>query len=656
MYELHKLLPEKPFFHILLVCLLVLLLYYPAIFAEVSIVDDLDMVNAMINSDTMNLRSIFVPRVAGGGYYRPLLCLSQYVDKQLWMMSSQFMHSENVLLHLLNAIFVYLITERLLARVSLRRGCLVPLVAALLFAFHPIATESVNWISGRTDSMACNFILASALFIFRYQDRGRKVNLLLSSAALLLALLAKEVAFGFILAIPLLLSLSRLDSSQGPEAPLPSAGNRVHPLIVFLICFSLSTVIVLYGGSYWFVMVIGICYLVSCLWGDIAENSARVVARKHMAAAALLSFVVVTTFAIFFLFRKIAFTSNIDRISTTLHLILQDTNYAISVFLGAAGFYVKKFFAPLPLNFFILEINPLYDLLGIAILLLALRLISRRDTISVLSLVGMCCVVPAFPFAFGTIAWTGYAERYIYVASAFWSIAVSLVAARFLSERDMSSGVRVLMHAGVGALLVLMAVVTFQRNICWKSNLTLLSDTVAKNPRQKELRGLYMLALIRTGDLKSAREQYRIATSLHSNKSLENIDLNMAGIEAAEGHKIKAETLLNKVLCDSHGTSLMAFKFYTKFLENELILAQDSDARVLVQKKLISLYKQFYGLTRDPFIQYRLGQIHIARNENSEAIQCFERAAREYPAESMYAVNSVKIVEKLRNRIKPSLP
>ena len=31
-------------------------------------------------------------------------------------------------------------------------------------------------------------------------------------------------------------------------------------------------------------------------------------------------------------------------------------------------------------------------------------------------------LLPALPFAFGTIAWTGYAERYIYLSSAFWII------------------------------------------------------------------------------------------------------------------------------------------------------------------------------------------------------------------------------------------
>lgn len=657
MRELKKLIPEKTVFRILLLCLLVLLLYYPAIFAEISIVDDLDMVSTLLNSDGMSLGSIFIPRLSGGGYYRPLLGLSQYFDKELWMMSSQVMHFENILFHLFNAVLVYLITMRLSSRVSLQRVGLAPLVASLVFALHPIATESVNWISGRTDSMACNFILISALFIFRYQDDGKRMNLLLSCAALMLALLTKEVAFGFILAIPFLLTPSRRDPSQIPDPPVaPSGCNGVHPFIVFLLCYAVSAVTVLYGGAYWFVLVTGICYLFSCLWRDIAEKPVIVVVREHLAATGMLSVVLLATFTMFFVFRKIAFTSNIDRISNTLKLIFQDTDYAISIFLGAAGFYVKKFLAPLPLNFFILEINPLYDLLGIAVFLVTLRLISRRDTIASLSLAGMCCVLPAFPFAFGTIAWTGYAERYIYVASGFWSIAISLFAARFLGELDMRSGLRTLAHAGVGALLVMMAVVTYRRNICWQSNMTLLSDTVAQNPRQKELRGLYMLAFIRSGDLKTAREQYRIATSLHSNKYLENIDLNMAGIEANEGHKTEAEALLIKVMSDSRGNSVSALKFYTKFLENELILAKESDSKAAIQKKIIPLYKQMYGLTHDPFILYRLGQIHITRNENGEAVHCFERASHEYPSGSTYAVNSTKIAEKLKKKIGPTSP
>lgn len=648
MHLLYKLVPEKSVYRVLLICILVLLIYYPAINSEISLIDDLDMVNDLLNTETINILDIFFPRSTGGGYYRPLLGLSQYIDRKFWMMGSSFMHLENILFHLFNAILVYWLALRLSLRLHLKTDSLAPLTASLLFALHPIATESVNWISGRTDSMACNFILVSTIFFFRYRDDLNKLNLMFSGVALLLSFFAKEVAFGYILALPFLFLLPRYDTPQRVE-PVPLASRKVlHPLIIFLLFFSVSVVVAIYLASYWSVMFLGCCYILFSLWLNTGRKPLLVMIRDHLAATSLVVFVVLTTFALFFVFRKMAFTSNIDRISNTIKLIFQDTGYAISIFLGSSGFYVKKFFLPLPLNFFILEVNPLYELAGIAVFLLALWLVMRRNTISALALTGMCCILPAFPFAFGTIAWTGYAERYIYVASAFWSIAVALFVARLLVEQYVQNNVRIFVNVGVIALLMVMTIITYQRNITWQTNLTLISDTVAKNPRQKELRGLYMLAFIRSGDLKAAREQYRIASSLHSNKYMENYDLNMAGVEANEGNKAETEVLLQKVLSSTRGKSVAGFKFYTQFLENELILAKDIGSITSIQNKIIQLYSQLYELNQDPFILYRLGQIYITRGDTLKAIQMFDRAAQTYPAGTMYGDNSAKIVQKLK--------
>ncbi|OGU08487.1 MAG: hypothetical protein A2X82_14860 [Geobacteraceae bacterium GWC2_55_20] len=651
-YMPHIFIPEKKTYQILLLCILVLLIYYPAIFAEISIIDDLGMVNDILNSDTISLSNIFVPRSVGGGYYRPLLGLSQYIDKQLWMMSSSFMHLENILFHLVNILLVYLLTLRLSGRLAFKIDSLLPFVTALVFAIHPIVTESVNWISGRTDIMACNFILVSTIFLFSYLDRRKKLDLFCSGTALLLSLLAKEVAFGFILAVPFLLVLPQRDVSRRTIEPVVLSTRKVfHPLIIYLLFFSVSVIIVLYIGSYWSVLFLGCCFMLYSLWTDIGNKPLQVTIREHFAVTILLALVGLVTGTLFFVFRKIAFSSNIDRISNTLNLIFQDTSYAISIFLGAAGYYVKKFFLPLPLNFFILEINPLYDLLGIAVFLLTLWLVLRRNTISALAITGMCCVLPAFPFAFGTIAWTGYAERYIYIASAFWSISVSLFVAQLIAERNIRNATMMSVHVVVYAFLIVMSFVTYQRNITWQTNMALIADTVSKNPRQKELRGLYMLAFIRAGELKSAREQYFIASSLPSNKYMDNYDINMAGIEATEGNKEKAEALLQKVLSATKGKSAAALKFYINFQENELLQAKDPNSIRNIQDKIISLYNQSYLLIHDPFIFYRLGQIYIARGDKPKAIQMYEQAAKAYPPGNMYGDNSSKIVQKLKKQM-----
>ncbi|TMB01214.1 MAG: tetratricopeptide repeat protein, partial [Deltaproteobacteria bacterium] len=69
-------------------------------------------------------------------------------------------------------------------------------MAALLFAVHPIHTEAVTYVSGRSDPLAALLMLAAALWFLR----GRR-RLVLSVVAFLLALLAREAA----MVLPLLL-------------------------------------------------------------------------------------------------------------------------------------------------------------------------------------------------------------------------------------------------------------------------------------------------------------------------------------------------------------------------------------------------------------------------------------------------------------------
>lgn len=626
-------------YQVTLLSLLILVVYYPAITAEISIVDDLDMVSGILNSEQFSLKDILIPRSAGGGYYRPVTILTYYLDYCLWQMSSSFMHLENILLHIANMLMVFYIAKIVSEQYLPQRIISLPFFAAIVFGLHPIATESVNWISGRTDLLAGLFVLISTYFLLCYKFYRSYSSLFGFVFALGIAVFAKEVAFGFILAIPLILALPEKAVSESPV----SDSHVSSPTVQILIFSSLTIVLIMAGMSFWTMPAIGLLFLLISQRNSLKElKSSQLLVRTFT-----IFLVLASTIILFFVMRKIAFTSDIDRISNTLRLMYQDTGYAISLFTGAAGFYVKKFFLPLPLNFFILEIDPLYDLFGIVVFFCGLYMLFQRNIVAVFSITGVSLFLPALPFAFGTIAWTGYAERYIYISSAFWSVAVLFV---IMSIRQ-TGRVEKIIPVVLLMLVMIMSVVTFNRNLVWQTNMSLIADTVSKSPRQKELRGLYMLAFIRAGDLKSAREQYRIASFLHSNKYLESYDLNMAGIEAAEGNKKAAEKLLQKVIDETNGKSVVALKTYSKFLENELNFATESSSVVLLQDKLIPLYNHLYELNHDPFILYRLGQIYITRDDSKTAVEMFEKVVKEYPDGIMYKDNSVKIIKKLQKKI-----
>ncbi len=94
------------------------------------------------------------------GYYRPIISLSYMIDYALWGIKPWGFHLSNMIFHTISCIFVYLIFN------ALFRNRYASVVTSLLFACHPIHTESVTWISGRTDVTAGMFFL-SAFYLYQ---------------------------------------------------------------------------------------------------------------------------------------------------------------------------------------------------------------------------------------------------------------------------------------------------------------------------------------------------------------------------------------------------------------------------------------------------------------------------------------------------------
>lgn len=137
---------------------------------------------------------------------RPLLKLSYTLDWSLGWGASGF-HLTNLLIHAGNTVLVWRLTAAFL-RSSGRLAAsarLVGTTTALLFAVHPIHTEAVTYISGRSSSLMTLCYLGGMLCYLT--GRQRRSRLLLHAATPLLfvaALAVKEVALTFPLALLLL--------------------------------------------------------------------------------------------------------------------------------------------------------------------------------------------------------------------------------------------------------------------------------------------------------------------------------------------------------------------------------------------------------------------------------------------------------------------
>jgi protein O-mannosyl-transferase len=121
---------------------------------------------------------------------RPLLKLSYALN---WAVNaSPFgFHLVNIVIHAANAILVFLLLRALRPA---RDNDLLPLLAAALFALHPVQTEAVTYIAGRSTSLMATFYLASLLAYLRADPSRRWRGQVLSAVFFAAALMVKETA------------------------------------------------------------------------------------------------------------------------------------------------------------------------------------------------------------------------------------------------------------------------------------------------------------------------------------------------------------------------------------------------------------------------------------------------------------------------------
>ena len=183
-------------------------------------------------------------------YYRPMVTLSYYLDDKIWGDSAFGFHLSVWLLHGVNTLLVFFLARRWMSPgrthgsapttsdFRLTTYGLVPLLASLLFAVHPIHAPSVAWIAGRNDTLCAAFLLTSLVL---YTFSPRLIFHALSMLAFFFALLTKEAAvFAFVL-FPL---YDYLVSGDPPGRPYPShltsyIFRAIPPLLILGLYFAI---------------------------------------------------------------------------------------------------------------------------------------------------------------------------------------------------------------------------------------------------------------------------------------------------------------------------------------------------------------------------------------------------------------------------------
>jgi len=534
----------------------ILAVYYPSFSSGTNSVDDPGIFAFFANPPP--LRSILLP---GKTYYfRPIIELSYYLDSRLWGLEPAVMHLENILLHMANAVLVFFLARRIAGHYP-KANPLVPLLASLLFALHPLNVEAVAWIAGRTDPMAALFVLAACSFLLRWLDVLRWRDACCCICFCAAAVLTKEVSSAFAAAA-----------------------------LLFVLA-----------------------------WPGMATRQQRVYAVGAMVLSGVLLVVLVLMY--------LKGTSSLGR------FIEGSNRQGFSLIvdsLTAFGFYVKKLFVPLPLNFAITEVHPAYSVLGGGTFLSLCWMLRRHRLAGLCLAAAALLMLPAVLIASRQVAWTPYAERYLYQSSAFFSLGVCA------AVLELRKNLQTVCIAVLIILLCGAAVSSMQRVLLWKDKLAFYKDAVAKSPGFGSVYNELGGHLLQHGEVDKAAEAFAMADRLNKRPSMKMlIKANLMGSMLVRGRQAEARGYFFELFKDKREAS-------AEFLE--LLYLADSKRlngisgieRAVLAGDLLETLDLLNRKKPDPFWLYRSGQISLILNNKTMSADYFRRSYTAAPSDAHY--------------------
>ena len=357
-------------------------------------------------------------------YYRPVVVTSYLLDIGLGGPTSpRVPHATNVLCHVLTTWCVWWLLRRVLQKQTGASGG--ALVGALLFAVHPIHTESVSWIAGRSDLLATLFLVPAVGTALRGFDQQSKPLLMLSPLLFFLAVNAKEIGISGLVLVPLTLVLVRPDSYR------QSADDRPRPRYFYARQWGVL------GTGY---LIAGGAWLWLRYWALVQSGVSQGFSPLEMAAGML----------------------------------------------RAAGFYASRLLVPWPQSSLVSwDMAPstgasvLIAGIGVCIGLVGFQQWRRHGDGTLLLGTLWFWVAILIPLwsAVGPISKTPLAERHLYLPSVGAAIVIGWTFCAVAA-----GGGRRITRAVAGLLLVVFSLSTIQRGFIWQQDLLLWSDTVQKVP------------------------------------------------------------------------------------------------------------------------------------------------------------------------------
>lgn len=570
-------------YRLLFLVLVVLAIYFPAITTTINTVDDVHILKAYGNGQ-LTLQQILLP--GNQFYFRPIIELTYYLDNFIWGLEPSFMHLENILLHALNVILVYLFASRIAELNGEPAG--LPFVGALLFAVHPINTEPVSWIAGRTDPLAAFFILLSFIYLLKSHQSGKVTDFIFSVAAMFCSFLVKETAFMLL-----------------PASILLAYSLKLNP-------------------------------------DALHEGHTRVRRWINVTYPALLALGAV--FAVVRLFLKPSGSENAFTMLQSQDFDSVELAYEL---LTTLGFYVKKLFIPSPLNFAIDNINPWYVVPGILAVVALILFFRARRIYLILFITTLLFIFPALIVKLTAINWTPVAERYLYIPSTFFSI----LAAAGIIRMTSGAWQKRALYPVLTIIIIFFGVTAFKRNIVWRDNFTLYSDAVSKSPNFGDIHNELGVALGKRGEFESARKHFFLAKQLSRRPLIRTFaELNLLNCDMQGKSLYEKKDIISRYVALNDNVQPEVLRMLRNVYHNILFTGTDPKENESLRKKIIALNDRLYRETNDTHCLYSNGQLMLALGNQRAALDYFRKTVIAAPSDAYYYEPAKKLIYRLENR------
>jgi len=431
--------------------------------------------------------------IGSTGYYRPIIIASFFLNHLIDGKNPFIYHFTNVIIHSINSvllcIFLYLLFNNFL----------LAYISALIFAVHPIHTESVSFIAGRTDVFALMFYLLSLICFIKFDN-------------------------------------IQFQKQKSSTSSVGDAYMRPRYYILSLIFMTLATLSKEISVTILLIIILIIYFK--------REITLKNLFRKHSIIIVPYLLIIIIFFILKYFILHISAKSSADILPFGQRIL--STPYVILL-------YIHKLFIPINL---ITAYNPeiinnylhlkfLIPLLIIVILTIFSLLNAPRK--SILSFSILWFIITIIPVTNIIPLFSIYAERYLYIPSISASIIIYLLLSKIsniIPKIKSDIKYRTLFTYFLSLLIIIIySNLTLKRNLVWGNETELFRDSITKSKNNARAYANLFLSYIYNYNEDEAFKTYNEVKKL--DESYKNTFIHLAIKLFNNGYETEAFGILN---------------------------------------------------------------------------------------------------------------